>query len=123
MTKIVMDLPFPPSTNELWRSNRGRVHLSSVYRSWKMAAGMEWLSQKPKQPKNIPGNFRAILVLDQNQRGQKDCDNRAKSVLDFCKAHQIIDDDKYCDAILIKWGMAKSGAKLTLFSQKLSAKQ
>jgi len=103
MTKIVLNLPFPPSTNEIWRSNRGRVHRSKAYTTWLQQAGLQWLTQKQSQPKSIPGNFSAILLLDEAQRGQKDCDNRSKAPLDFCKVHGLIIDDKYCDKILISW--------------------
>jgi len=104
----------PPSMNEIWRSNRGRVHRSKVYISWLQQAGLQWLTQKQSQPRSILGHFKAILVLDNGQRGQKDCDNRGKAPLDFCKVHGIISDDKFCDAILIKWGKAPAGAKLIL---------
>src|SRR5690348_6224075 len=99
MTKIVLNLPMPPSTNELWRSHRGRVHISAVYKAWIAEAGLTWLLQKKDQPKRLPGNFKAVLVLNQEQRGMKDCDNRSKAALDFCKTHGLIFDDRLCDAI------------------------
>jgi Holliday junction resolvase RusA-like endonuclease len=56
------------------------------------------------------------LILNENLRGKKDCDNRSKGVLDFCQIHGIITNDSLCDAIMIKWGPCSNGAKLILRS-------
>jgi crossover junction endodeoxyribonuclease RusA len=117
MTKITMHLPFPPSTNSLWRSSRGRVHLSAKYKAWLNTAGYEWIAQKKHQPNGISGHFKAILILNEDMRSRKDCDNHAKAPLDLAKQHGLIVDDKLCDAILIKWGSPKKaplGARLVL---------
>ena len=107
----------PPSTNQIWRADRGRVHRSKVYLDWLKDAGMQWLMQRREQPRHISGNFKAILVLDKTQRGTKDADNRIKATLDFCKEHQIIEDDKLLDALLVKWGTAPMGAHVVLKSR------
>ena len=49
----------PPSTNALWRSNRGRVHRSKEYDSWRTTAGWELKAQRPgrafDRPPGDPG--------------------------------------------------------------------
>ena len=114
MSRISIHLPMPPSTNLIWRSDRGRVHKSKAYSDWLKQAGYEWLRQRKEQPRNISGNFRAILILDSTQRSRKDLDNRIKAILDFCTENQIVDDDKFCDALLVKWGLAPMGAQIIL---------
>jgi len=114
MTRISIHLPMPPSTNLIWRSDRGRVHKSREYTDWIAQAGYEWLRQRKDQPKGLQGNFKAILILDKTQRGRKDLDNRVKAILDLCKTHSIIVDDKLCDALLIKWGTAPMGVHIVL---------
>jgi Holliday junction resolvase RusA-like endonuclease len=104
----------PPSTNLIWRSDRGRVHKSKAYTDWLKQAGYEWLRQRREQSRSIDGNFKAILVLDKGQRSRKDLDNRIKAVLDFCAENDLVEDDKLCDAILVKWGLAPLGAHIVL---------
>ena len=117
MTKIVMHLPFPPSVNAVWRSNRGRVHKSSAYISWQAVAGQEWMTQKIKQPRFLPGDFSLILVLVNPDRRRRDLDNRLKACLDFCKLHRVIQDDSLARKIYLRWGTKKEaplGARLIL---------
>ena len=42
-------LPFPPSTNRLWRVVRGRAICSKSYRDWIAIAGAELMGQRPKK--------------------------------------------------------------------------
>jgi len=90
------------------------VHKSKSYSDWLKQAGYEWLRQRKEQPRCISGNFRAILILDSTQRSRKDLDNRIKAILDFCTENQIVEDDKLCDALLVKWGLAPLGAQVVL---------
>src|SRR5262245_49041474 len=43
----IIEMQLPPGVNALWRSNRGRVHRSSQYESWRTSAGWEIKLQKP----------------------------------------------------------------------------
>lgn len=117
MTRITLHLPLPPSTNRLWRSNRGRVHRSKVYLDWLQQAGLEWLTQKPKQPKSIPYQFSAQIILVKPDKRRRDLDNSIKCLLDFCKLHSVIVDDSLCEKLYIRWGIsseAPSGCRLIL---------
>jgi len=77
------------------------------------------MRQRKEQSRGIDGNFKAILILDSTQRSRKDLDNRIKAVLDFCKECQLIEDDRLCDAILVKWGTAPLGAQIVLKAHKI----
>lgn len=118
MTKITIHLPPPISTNAIWRSNRGRVHRSKTYNSWYVAAGWEWRAQHHRQPQSISGHYRAILVLDRARyRKNADLDNYYKGISDWAAATGLVENDKLCNGILIRWGTAKEaplGARLVL---------
>lgn len=118
MTRIVVHLPYPVSTNAIWRSNRGRVHRSKAYTAWLQQAGLQWLSQKKNQPKGISGRFKAYIVFaEPKNKRRRDVDNLHKAILDFCKSHGLVKDDSLCRALYLRWGTSKEaplGAFLVL---------
>src|SRR5216684_192007 len=88
-------LPFPPSTNRLWRSVRGRVVLSPDYKDWKQRAveSVTFLQQLGKQP--VCGVHELELYLSTVHRSKRgDADNRLKAVLDIVAKLKFIVDDK-----------------------------
>jgi Holliday junction resolvase RusA-like endonuclease len=101
---IILYLPFPISTNALWRSAMGRVFISPKYKAWKHEADGMFLTQK-KSLKPIKGNFTAVITLDERRRKvARDVDNRGKCLLDALQHFGLIEDDKFCDRITIQWG-------------------
>lgn len=50
----VVELPLPLSTRALWRSNRGRVHLSRRYVAWLQDAGWQLKLQRPGKIQGSP---------------------------------------------------------------------
>lgn len=119
MTIISLDLPMPPSTNNIWRSNRGRVHRSGEYAIWEARARAAFLMQK-RSINKICGQFDAVLVLNETKmRSNWDCNNRDKAVLDFAKAMDVIIDDsiKYMRSLHCRLGdnaTAPEGCRLIL---------
>jgi Holliday junction resolvase RusA-like endonuclease len=116
MTRIVVDLPYPLSINQIWRSSRGRVYRSAEYTAWIKQAGLEWLFQRKSQPRTISGPFSAYLVLVR-QTKKSDLDNLSKCILDFCQAQGLITNDNLCEKLYLRWGSAKEaplGARLIL---------
>jgi Holliday junction resolvase RusA-like endonuclease len=113
----VLDLPFPPSVNRLWRAGKGgnsRVHLSPAYRAWKdeadalirSTAGLRGVSR-------INGLFAAEIVLNVRERAG-DLDNRIKAVLDIAQRYGLIKDDRYLDNLQVCYGDIPRGCRLTL---------
>jgi crossover junction endodeoxyribonuclease RusA len=95
-------LPFPPSTNRLWRSVRGRVLKSSHYKQWqrdaKNAAITQSLSKLP-----VFGVYELELKLATQLRKRSDADNFLKAVHDSAKALGLIVDDKLCRKTSVEW--------------------
>ncbi len=110
-------LPFPPSTNRIWRISRSRVgaYLDPRYKAWKRAADAEYFIHK-REWKPVAGHFEITIVLDEKytHRKRSDCDNRIKVILDWLQRVDLIEDDKLCDYLSVGWGHAPEGCRITL---------
>lgn len=73
-----MRLPYPPSSNRYWRSNRGVVHLSTEARAYKKAVAKE-ASALGVEPIAGPVTVRVRVY---RPRKARDLDNCIKVVLD-----------------------------------------
>lgn len=112
---IIIDLPCPPSVNRIWRANKAgpnKVSRSDEYKRWIKNADM--LSYQTGQLRGIHpiiGRFEAHIVI---KRCAGDLDNRAKGVLDYLQARAVIVDDKYCERLIMEWGSAPTGCRVTV---------
>jgi crossover junction endodeoxyribonuclease RusA len=115
---IIVDLPWPPSVNALWRSSGNRVHRSKRYVLWLKEAELLWLCQRPKlKEREILGEFCCSIVLWPPDKRKRDIDNFSKPALDFLQHMQIIENDYLCRLLLITYGMentAPLGLRVTL---------
>lgn len=119
--ECVVDLPFPPSTNEIWRQVGRRVIISDVYRAWKKQADMvvlangTWRTRTP-----MPGAFTAEILLDRaKRRATADVDNRIKVPLDWLQRACLIQNDCLCEDVRARWvatAEAPSGCRIILRS-------
>lgn len=112
---VVIDLPYPPSINRIWRANKaGPQHVSKSpeYRAWLRHADQITLATAQfRGLKTIMGPFEAKIVL-KRQRG--DLDNRAKGVLDWLQSRLVVADDKFCERLVMEWGEAPAGCRVTV---------
>lgn len=98
-------LPFPVSTNALWRHGKGKTYISPKYKAWKDAALVAYLSHEPNERRKVNGHFAYHITLDERKRKQaRDGDNRGKCVLDFLQYVGVIEDDKLADSGSWSWG-------------------
>jgi len=119
--EITIDLPMPPSVNRIWRRGRNKAtgqivhHITAVYRKWKQEASAELLRQRVgRRWHTIMSTFKLQLVINrQKLRKNADIDNRTKATLDWAQEVGVIDDDKRCIEILIKFGEAPLGVRVT----------
>lgn len=95
-----IELPFPPSVNSIWRSNRGRVHKSEKYEKWLQSAGWTLKSQKVKP---VFGPFIMEIVACRPDKRRRDLDNLTKVLSDLLTTHGIIKDDCLACEIHSKW--------------------
>jgi crossover junction endodeoxyribonuclease RusA len=99
---VVLDLGFPPSTNNLFATHGNRRRLSEAYIKWRTENGWRLMTQKPASIKGLV-NIRIDLVAP--DRRHRDCDNRAKAPIDLLVAHGVIegDDSRFVKRISIGW--------------------
>lgn len=110
MSDIVIDLPFPPSINRIWRasavikSGSQKVYLAPTYKAWKSEADALLMTQRGWMMRRLTGDFAAQIDLcppKGHVRG--DLDNRIKAVLDFLQRATIVANDKHCQRVLAQW--------------------
>jgi len=85
-------IPWPPSTNTLYRAFRGRNILSAKARKWAIDAGAALLEQKARP---IKGPVEVEIELACPTKRKFDPDNRVKAVLDLLVKCYIIEDDDH----------------------------
>jgi len=116
---FVVDLPFPPSVNRIWRLRKGgnKIMRSKDYLDWLERADKHCIAQRTLAGITpIAGPFAAIIQLARNA-GRGDLDNRAKCVLDWAQSRALIVDDKHCQLLIIEWTdreFAPDGCRLSL---------
>jgi Holliday junction resolvase RusA-like endonuclease len=120
---VIIDLPCPPSVNRIWRANRAganKVSKSAEYKSWlKRADALAMSTGQFRGLKTIAGPFEATIIL---KRIPGDLDNRAKGVLDWLQSRAVISDDKYCERLVLEWGDAPTGCRVTVRPRKPTLK-
>lgn len=112
---VVIDLPPPVSVNRIWRANRAgkkRISISPEYDKWKRDADRLTMAMGVfRGIRRINGNFEALIIV---RRRAGDLDNFSKGILDFLQSRGVIEDDKYCQRLILEWGEAPTGARVTV---------
>ncbi len=117
---IILDWPIPPSNNNLTRSHgkfgKPSYHPTVAYTKWKKAADALTYMQKPRGGfKTITGPYRLVMTVDrQKLRSNADLGNREKAAQDHLKRVGVIADDKNAIEILVRFGEAPEGCRLTV---------
>lgn len=96
----MIQLPLPPSVNNLFVNAGKRRVKSARYTEWLKAAGWELQAQKPAK---VSGTFRFTMVAYRPDRRRRDLDNLIKPVLDLLKTHGVIEDDHLTQSIHATW--------------------
>jgi crossover junction endodeoxyribonuclease RusA len=86
---ITINLPPPPSANNLFLNihGRGRV-ISPKYREWKVEAGWRLKQQRPEKIKGP-----VVIDIVHQDIGKTDGDNTLKPLFDLLVDHQVIEAD------------------------------
>ena len=106
---MIINLPWPPSINRYWRSNRGRVHISKEGRDYRQAA--LWQAKQEKWGK-FKGEVRVHINMFPPDKRRRDPDNVLKCLFDVLEHAGVVEND-----CLIKtgswdwkWVLPKTGA-------------
>lgn len=90
--KTTIELPIPPSTNNLFVTRRGKRYKSNHYLAWIKEADLMLMVQRAKPVPSPVSIVVRIIGGDGWTRG-RDLDNAIKPVLDLCKMAGLILDD------------------------------
>ena len=105
---ISFTVPFPPSTNSLFR---GRRFKTPAYKDWRKEAGLTILIQNvPRLP---PGDVVVVIALPHGFR-LGDVDNRIKAVLDAIVDMQVINDDCFVYDLRIYWARESKTCQVSI---------
>ena len=110
---IRLTLPFPPSTNTIWRSMRsgpmaGRVLLSKAGREYRKAVHSAVIAQIGARGA-FGGRLRVLIQLHPPTRRRLDIDNRIKACLDALTHAAVWVDDEQVDVLQITRGEIMAG--------------
>lgn len=99
---IVVRVPFPPTTNNLFLNVGKRRVPTKSYRAWRELAGVhidnQMIGQQP-----ITGPYHMVLELDRPDRRARDVTNYAKAVEDSLVLSRAIRDDSDALSVMLKW--------------------
>lgn len=102
---IVIDLPFPPSVNSIWRGSGKHVYRSEKYKDWIADAWGCWLCQRATQKeKSIKGYYTLTVILNAPDKRLRDVGNYEKATSDFLEKIRVIQNDCLCCDQHLVWG-------------------
>jgi len=118
----IIALPYPISTNRMWRHRGTVTYLSAEGKQWKRDA---FLSAKAQGAVKIDGDVCVLLIL--HPRANKN-GSASKSVLDLANAEKctidamqgvLFEDDKQIKMMMMRYGEQKEGGGVTLYAARL----
>lgn len=110
---LIIDLPFPNSTNTHWRTARGRHYISPQGVAFREAVALAAKLHGEKAP---AGRLEVGVMLYPPDRRKRDIDNYgAKSLLDALTHAGIIEDDSLIDRLVIERGAIVKGGKCRVY--------
>ena len=89
---VTLVLPFPVSTNAMYKNVGRRRAVSQRYRDWKTAAGWALRQQYRGTPTSVP--IMLQIALRQPDKRRRDLDNLAKALQDLLTGTVIADDSQ-----------------------------
>ena len=95
-----LTLPWPPSTNNLFRNAGKRRIKTDHYTRWITEAGWTLATQHPPR---LSGRYVLGLTLHPPTRAARDLDNFVKAVSDLLVAHEVIEGDHLAQRITLAW--------------------
>ena len=101
---LTLQLPFPPTTNNLFvnqRGARGGRFPSKGYKAWKARAAVAIRRQAPTP---IKGAVMLNIQLGRPDRRRRDLSNYCKAIEDALVQHGLIEDDSMVQALSMSWG-------------------
>lgn len=111
---VILTIPKPPSTNNLFIGSGKRRIRSPGYRAWAEAAGWELQRQRPSKTVGPVSLFYEIQEPATKRR--TDLGNYEKAATDLLVTHELIEaDDQFTvRRITMEWSSDVVGARVTI---------
>ena len=102
---MTINLPKPPSANQMWRNYFGKTIRSKKYKAWERLCDFKYMVDADRLAhKKLDGPFHVqILMPSQTRRKNEDLDNLIKPILDWLQRAEIIENDCFCESLSIEW--------------------
>ena len=117
MNDITIELPWPPSTNRIWRNvvvrGRPQTLLSVEGRQFRTLAAQHCLIARAAG-KNLAGRLDVSLVAMPPDRRARDLDNVLKATLDALTHAGVWLDDSQIDRLTVSRGEITKGGRLVV---------
>lgn len=113
---IRYELPFPPSTNNLFENASKGRRRSPRYNAWRETAGKLLMMQGRK---HVRGCVALAVDLVKPDRRKRDLSNTLKAIEDLLVDMQVIEDDSLIQALSVQW--VESGVPCVVTITDLSA--
>jgi Holliday junction resolvase RusA-like endonuclease len=99
---VRLNLPVPPSTNNLFVTSQSRRRRSEGYRRWLHDAGWRLKLQLPPTAAMCATVMGPVRVrIEAGLARRRDLDNAIKAILDLLVRHRVIEDDSLVDDLHI----------------------
>jgi Holliday junction resolvase RusA-like endonuclease len=108
-------LPYPPSTNRLWRySAQGRAYLTPEAKAWKEAAAWAIKAAIMKGFSPSVGKFQLHIEAGRPDKRRRDIDNLFKITLDAVQLSGAVDNDSEAEYVGGHWVADLKGIRVTI---------
>jgi crossover junction endodeoxyribonuclease RusA len=112
--KSFVTLPYPPSVNTYWRSNRGRVHVSKTGVEYRRAVG------NVKLPVFGGSRLRLTAMVYPPDKRRRDLDNVLKALLDALCHAGAYNDDSQIDLLTVRRCSVMDGGCVDVAIEEMS---
>ena len=112
-TTICIDMPMPPTTNNLFITAGKRRPRSAEYDAWFKEAGYRMNVQRPPL---MAGKVTLLIEVEEPKTARRqDVANREKAVVDLLVKHRVIqgDDQRFVRQITLRWADV-AGVRVTI---------
>lgn len=110
---VVINLPLPPTANNLFAGTGARRYRTSEYNAWIKEAGWRLASQRPPM---VKGKVSLLIeVSEPHTLREMDLMNREKATTDLLVKHRIIEGDsnRYVRKFAMEWALIE-GVRVTI---------
>jgi Holliday junction resolvase RusA-like endonuclease len=111
--ELIIALPMPPSTNNMFATVGRRRIRSAEYSGWLLEAGYRLKSQRPPL---MAGRVSLLIDVEEPKTARRqDVANREKAVTDLLVSHRVIqgDDQRFVREITLRWADV-AGVRVTV---------